>query len=115
MQDHKTTLRKANEAISIGDYEGFLSYCTDDTHWVFMGDTELKGKQAVRQWMAENYIEPPRFDIDQLIAENEHLTAIGNIAMTDTNGTTTNYSYCDVWTFRDGKMAELRAFVVEKN
>lgn len=29
------------------------------------------------------------------------------------NGTRDQFSYCDVWKFRDGKMAELVAFVIE--
>jgi hypothetical protein len=37
-----------------------LSFCTDDTEWTFVGDKTLKGKEAVRQWMATTYIEPPK-------------------------------------------------------
>lgn len=109
---NKATLEKANGAITKGDYEEFLKYCTDDT-WTFVGNQVLEGKEAVRQYMAKAYIEPPKFDVRNLIAENDFVTAIGSISLKDELGKITHYSYCDLWRFRDGKMAELTAFVVE--
>jgi ketosteroid isomerase-like protein len=111
--NNKAILKKANEAITQGDNEGFLSYCTDDTEWTFVGDKTLQGKEAVRQYMATAYIEPPKFMVENLIAEGEFVTAIGKISMTNEDGKMVDYSYCDVWRFRDGKMVELKAFVIE--
>jgi ketosteroid isomerase-like protein len=110
---HKAVLTKANEAISAGDYEAALAFCTEDTEWNFVGDRTLKGKDAVRQYMAEAYREPPVFRVDRMIAEGDFLTAIGEITLKDKDGKATDYAYCDVWRFRDGKMAELQAFVIE--
>lgn len=110
--DNKTILEKANAAITEGDNEGFLSFCTDDVVWIFVGDKTLQGKEAVRQYMATAYQEPPKFMVENLIAEGEFVTAIGKISMKDEDGIMINYSYCDVWRFRDGKMVELQAFVI---
>jgi uncharacterized protein len=110
--NNKTILEKANAAITQGDYEGFLSFCADDTEWTFVGDKTLRGKEAVRQWMATNYVEPPKFRVANLIAEGDFVTAVGEIATKNENGTEAHYSYCDVWRFRDGKMVELMAFVI---
>jgi ketosteroid isomerase-like protein len=63
--------------------------------------------------MAIAYIEPPKFVVEQLIAEGDFLTAIGKISMKDDTGEMINYSYCDVWRFSNGKMAELKAFVIK--
>lgn len=112
-EKNKATLTKANAAISDGNNEGFLSFCTDDTEWTMVGDKVLKGKEAVRQWMATTYAEPPKFAVANLIAEGDFLTAVGDITVKDKDGAVTHYSYCDVWRFRDGKIAELRAFVIE--
>lgn len=111
--NNKTILEKANAAITKGDYEGFLSFCTEDTIWTFVGDRTLKGKQAVREYMAEVYVEPPTFNVENLIAEADFVTAIGKISLKNEKGELIDYSYCDVWRFREGKMAELRAFVIE--
>lgn len=112
-ENNKAILEKANAANTKGDYEGFLSFCTEDTQWTFVGDQILKGKEAVRQYMAETYIEPPKFTVLNLIAEGDFVTALGKITLKDDDGKEASHSYCDVWRFRDGKMAELKAFVIE--
>ncbi|UJH91705.1 nuclear transport factor 2 family protein [Antarcticibacterium sp. 1MA-6-2] len=113
IERNKETLIKANEAVKNGDNEGFLAYCTQDVKWTFVGERVLEGKEAVRQYMAVNYIKPPQFDVKELIGENDYVTAIGNITLEDQNGKPTHYSYCDFWRFHKGKMAELMAFVIE--
>jgi len=113
VEKNKATLTKANAAVSNGDHEGFLKYCTDDVQWTFVGEQIISGKGAVRQYMATTYINPPEFDVKELIGENDFVTAIGEITLEDENAKQVHYSYCDVWRFRDGKMAELMAFVIE--
>jgi uncharacterized protein len=112
-QNNKTILEKANAAITQGDNEGFLAHCTEDTEWIFVGDTTLKGKQAVREWMKTAYAEPPQFMVENLIAEDDFVIATGKISLKDERGQTTDYLYCDVWRFREGKMAGLKAFVIK--
>ncbi|NML37744.1 nuclear transport factor 2 family protein [Chitinophaga sp. G-6-1-13] len=112
-QHNKTILEKANAAVAEGDNEGFLFFCTDDVTWTFVGDRILQGKEAVRQYMATTYVEPPKFMVENIIAEGEFVTALGKISMKNENGVEVNYTYCDVWQFRDGKMAALKAFVIE--
>lgn len=74
--NNKETLQKANEAITRGDYESFLTFCTEDTKWTFVGERILNGKQAVREYMAKVYLEPPAFDVEALLAEDDYVTAI---------------------------------------
>jgi ketosteroid isomerase-like protein len=114
MAENKIILQKANEAVSKGNYEEFLQYCTDDTKWTFIGDQVLNGKKSIRKWMFNEYIEPPKNEVKNLIAEDDYLTAIGEIEVMNENGENIKYSYCDVWRFRDGKMAELTAFVIKQ-
>ncbi|MGV3706496.1 MAG: nuclear transport factor 2 family protein [Arcticibacter sp.] len=111
-RDKKAILEQANAAVSSGDNEKFLSFCTEDTEWNFVGDQILKGKDAVRKYMKSAYSEPPQFDVEHMIAEGDYLTAIGRISLKNPEGKIIQYSYCDVWRFEDGKMAELKAFVV---
>jgi ketosteroid isomerase-like protein len=111
--NNKEILIKANSFVTAGDNEGFLSFCTDDVTWNFVGDKILKGKQAVREYITAEYVEPPKFDIESLIAEGDFVTAVGKISLKDKDDNVVDYSYCDVWRFRDGKMAELKAFVIK--
>lgn len=110
--NNKAILERANAAIAAGDYEGFLSFCTDDTEWSYVGDKTYRGKDAVRHYLKTSSEMPPDFNVTQLIAEGDFVTALGDIATKDESGRKVNYSYCDVWRFRGGKMAELRAFVI---
>lgn len=112
-EQNKAILEKGNAAIAEGNHEGFLAFCTDNTEWTFVGDKTLKGKAAVRQWMATEYREPPKNTVEHLIAEGDFLTALGVITVKDEDGKTAHYSYCDVWRFRSGKMVELKAFVIK--
>lgn len=112
-EKHKTILQTANAAIARGDNEGFLAHCADDIEWVMVGDETVKGKAALREWMASTYVEPPKFVVSDLIAEGDLLAACGTITLNDDAGKATLYSYCDVWRFRGDEMVELRAFVVK--
>lgn len=112
-EKNKAILEEANAAVAEGNYEGFLVFCTDNTEWTFVGDRVLKGKEAVRQYMAETYIEPPTFTAVNVIAEGDYVTVLGEITIKDEDGKATHSAYCDVWRFRDGKMVELQAFVIK--
>lgn len=109
-----TILVKANEHVKKGEYEAYLSYLTEDTKWVFVGERTLLGKEAVRQYINEFYLAPPIFDMERAIEEGDFVTATGNIALKNKNGEYVHYTYCDIWRFKEGKMAELEAFVIEK-
>lgn len=111
-EKNKTTLQKANAAISEGDVEGFLSFCTDDIEWTAVGEQTIKGKEAVRQWLATTYGEPPQYTVTDCIAEGDFLTVLGEITLKGKDGQPLLHSYCDVWRFRGEKMAQLRAFVI---
>ncbi|NML56269.1 nuclear transport factor 2 family protein [Chryseobacterium cheonjiense] len=110
--DHKSILLEANKAITEGDHEKFLSYCTADTRWIFVGDQTLKGIDEVRKYISEAYQTPPKFKVDLMIEEGDYLTAMGTISLLNENSEWQDFEYCDVWKFENGKMAELKAFVV---
>lgn len=112
---NKEILKKGNAAIDKRNYEGFLVHCTDDTEWVFVGDRTLRGKEAVRQYMAETYLEPPVNMIEALIAETDYVIATGTIKMKNRDSQWETSSYCDIWKFKDGKMAKLTAFVIRSD
>ena len=111
-ESNKDVLLKANAAVTRGDNEGFLACCTDDLVWSTVGGETLRGKETVRAWMVDGYAEPPKFTVRELVAEGDLVVALGDIESKDEQGNTVQNAYSDVWRFRDGKMAELRAFVV---
>lgn len=107
-------LHQANEFVKKGDYESFLAHCTQDTKWVFVGERILNGKDEVREYQKEFYLEPPVFTVEKTIEEGNYVTVTGEITLKDAKGIYTRYDYCDIWRFEKGKIAALKAFVIEK-
>jgi len=112
-EKHKQILLAGNAAIAAGNNEGFLDLCSEDTEWNFIGEQTLKGKNAVREWMAKTYLEPPAVTVRNLIAEGAFLVAQGEVTMKDEGGKRTSYDYCDVWQLRDDKFVALQAYVID--
>ncbi len=110
-----TILHEANEFVKKGEYENFLAYCTQDTKWVFIGDRTLNGKEEVRAYMKEFYVEPPLFNVERAIEEGNFVTVTGEIRLKTKKGNYEDFDYCDIWRFENGKIAELKAFVIERN
>lgn len=109
---NKTILQQANAAVTRGDNEGFLVFCTDDIVWSTVGGETLHGKEAVRAWMTREYVEPPEFTVQHLIADGDFVVALGEITSKDESGNPVQNRYSDVWRLRDRKLAELNAYVI---
>jgi ketosteroid isomerase-like protein len=111
---NREIVEKANQAFSKGDYEECLSYCTEDTKWTYVGDRTLDGKDKIREYLSAAY-EGSTFRIERYVEEGEDLVAIGWIKLMGNDGKITTSPVCDVWKFRNGKMAQLiRSFASEK-
>ena len=111
---NRETLEKANQAFSNGHFEECLTYCTDDTKWTYVGDRTLDGKDKVLEYLSAAY-EVSSFRIERYIEEGEDLIAIGWIKLMATDGQINTSPVCDVWKFRNGKMAQLiRSYASEK-
>jgi len=113
-EKNKSILLQGNAAISAGNNQGFLDLCTEDTSWEFVGEKTINGKQAVSAYLNETYQEPPKFNVKELIAEGDFVIAVGEIELKQKDHTWIKYDYCDIWRFREGKMASLRGFVIPK-
>lgn len=109
---NKEIVAKANAAFERNDVEGLLEQCVEDFEWTMVGHEPVKGKAAVRKWMAQAPPEAPQFTVDTVIAEGDFVTCIGNMTMNE-NGTVVPYSYCDVWRLKGDKLAGLTAFVIK--
>ena len=110
---NKEIVEKVNASFAEGSVEGFLSHCADDVVWTIVGNKTTRGKNAIREWMASMDIEPPKFTVDNIIADGDFVTAYGDMNMKEKDGKTAPYAYCDIYRFRDGKIVELNSFVVK--
>lgn len=110
---NKEIVEKVNASFAEGAMEGFLSHCADDVVWTIIGEKTVKGTNAIREWMASMDMEPPKFTVNNIVAEGDFATAYGDMTMKEKDGKTVPYSYCDIYHFRDGKIVELNSFVIK--
>ena len=109
---NRAIVESVNDSFAKGEIEGFLLACTDDVTWTMVGHKTTQGKDAIREWLTSMDCEPPTFTVDNLIAEGDLVVAHGDMTMKEKDGKTAPYAYCDIYRFRDGKIAELSSFVV---
>ncbi len=114
-ETNKQIVEKINDAFSANDVEGFLANCADDVSWTMVGDRAVKGKDAIRSFMAEmGSSEPPTFGVDRMIADDTSVVCYGGMSMKDEKGENSNWNYCDIYHFADGKVKEMSSYVIKE-
>jgi uncharacterized protein len=111
--NRKEIVQQINEAFAENNLENVLAFCTDDLTWTMVGDTTVRGKDAIRKWMASMNPQPPQFTIQHTVAEGDFVITRGDMMMqAKKNGPSFPYTFCDIYRFRGDKVAELTAFVI---
>ena len=113
-QENKQLVEKLNEVWMSNDIEGLFSYYADDVVWSIPGEVTLNGIQAVRDFMSHSGVhEPPKITVDKMVAEGDSVICYGDMTMGGTPECAGTYSYCDVYTIKNGKVSELRSYVIK--
>src|SRR5918996_1096131 len=115
-ENNKAIVERINTTLAEGDFEAFLAACADDVQWTIVGEPPIKGKEAVRQFISSMSKEnpgPPQFTVDAVFGEGEFVAAHGPMKMNDKQGKLGSYRYCDIYRFRNGKIAEQTSYVVK--
>ena len=111
--NRKEIVQRINEAFAENNLEKVLSFCKDDLKWTMVGDTTVRGKEAIRKWMASMNPQTPQLSIQETIAEGDVVIARGDMLMQEKkNGPSIPYTFCDIYRFTGDKVAELTAFVI---
>ena len=111
--NRKQIVERINEAFAENNLEKVLASCTDDLTWTMVGDSTVRGKAAIREWMASMSPQPPEFTIQHTVAEGDFVITRGDMMMPEKkNGPWIPYTFCDIYRFRGDKVSELTAFVI---
>lgn len=112
------TIHAVNRAFEEGKLEDFLARCTPDIRWTMIGMGTWAGADTIRtEWQrmmtcgAEGL---PRISVDQVFADDADGAADGTVLVPKADGSYTTMHYCDVYRFRDGKVAELKSYCIEQ-
>ena len=79
--NRKEIVQRINEGFAENNLEKVLSFCADDLTWTMVGDTTVRGKDAIRQWMASMDPQPPQLSIHEIIAEGDVVMTRGDMLM----------------------------------
>ncbi len=104
----KRIVEQANAAFSRNDMEAFLSLCTENVEWSMVGESNVKGKQAIREWLKSMDPGTPTIKLDRIVADDDTAVACGSFVMKNVP-----YEFCDVYRFEGERISSLKAFVVK--
>ncbi len=108
------TIKNVNTAFSENRIEDFYAVCSDDVEWTMIGEKTVKGLDNIREWMkGMEGMDPPKINNHRIIADDNSAAAYGDMSMKTKDGDIRYYDYCDVYTFKNGKVKELRSFVIK--
>jgi uncharacterized protein len=115
-EKNKETIRKANALLAEGKNDEFALICAEDVKWTLLADTPkiLNGREEIRAFMTPKEGQPlelPDFTTDILIAEGDNVVCCGDMSMKGEDGKMGQYRFCDIYTFKDGKIAEFLTHV----
>ena len=110
---NKQIVEKVNASFADGKTEVFLEQCKPDIVWKMVGEETRTGVDTIRKFMASmGDMEPPKFSAINVIGEGDFVAANGDMTMKNKDGKTESYSFCDIYRFDGGKIAELTSYVV---
>ena len=110
---HKRIVEQSNDAFARNDMESFLNLCTEDLQWTMVGETTVKGKRAIREWMKSMDPGTPVIKVDQIAVEGDYAFCCGSLRMKDNEGREAPYEFCDVYRFQGDRIAALKAFLIK--
>jgi ketosteroid isomerase-like protein len=98
-------MSKANEEMAVVD-----AFMADDIVWHEIGRAEpRRGKDELRATMSEFSDTTIKYDLHDVIANDEHAIALGTATATR-NGKTLEYRTAEIFHIRDGRAVERWAF-----
>ncbi|GAA4312798.1 hypothetical protein GCM10023149_08300 [Mucilaginibacter gynuensis] len=101
---------KANKALAEGNYEEFITYCTEDIKWENVGKSTFNGKAQLLRYISSAY-DGITFTTENSIKEDDMVVELGQLVI-EKNGESKKSSYCDVWKFKDGMISQVTSFVI---
>lgn len=112
LERNKETIKKANALIAEGKSDEFALLCAEDIKWTLLADTPMvmNGREALLKFMTskeEENADVPAFTVDKIIGENDSVVCLGQMTMKEKDGSAQQYTFCDVYSFKNDEIAEL--------
>lgn len=113
MSQRKTVVEQYFDGFRRSDHEAILVCLTDDVVWDLPGFKHLVGKSQFNGEIEnEEFVGSPTLVLDRLVEEGDTVVAIGTGEGTRRSGASHQFTYCDVFTFRDGLVCRVESYLV---
>ncbi len=113
---NKDTVEFYMESFRQSDHEKILSCLTDDVVWNIHGHTSLQGKEQFDAEIENDAFEgKPEITLLRMIEEKDVVVAEGIVIAKPKNNDPVNLAFCDVFEFREGKIAKLTSYLTPIN
>ena len=117
MEITKHLIEKINKIFSKNDMEAFLALVSDDVVWEMhsssTGHNMLKGKEEVARMDLSKMPEKMNFQFRTVIIEGEVAAVDGTNNGITPDGKQFDSNFCDIYNFKDGKVAKLTSYVID--
>lgn len=115
MNDIQQFLHRFNEHWVRPDVDAILGDVTDDIHFAMAGKPPIVGKAEFRKMLDEMAGQAGEMDmrLETTLVDGDRAMVSGLISMPGEQGGRKAYAFCDVYRLAGGKVAELKAYVVE--
>src|ERR1041384_5112040 len=112
---NKEIIRRGNEGLAGNDTEKIMQYVADDARWDMPGAFSYQGSEAFRREFSNDaFTGIPTITIKNEIAEGDLVAVEGEVLCTRKDGSLFDASFVDVYRLEDGKIKEMRFYVIEK-
>lgn len=109
---NKEIVKQVMQAFLDADTEKALSYMTDDVKMGWPGFFDLApGKDAIREFF-KNIPEMVSSETGELIEEGNKIVGTGQVTSRHENGELKNSFFCDVYELKEGKVKEIKSYMV---
>lgn len=110
------TIKQIAEAFSGHTFETTYPYLLDDVRWNLIGDKQITGKEGVISTCKQTltYLENATTKFSKFeTLEGENFVVIDSLAEYKAEDSTSIVASCDIYKFRDGKVAEITSYTTE--
>jgi uncharacterized protein len=115
MATNKEIIRKVNEGFAEGNVEKILLHVADDVRWDIVGFSTHTGKEAFgKEVKNENFEGLPVITVKTEIEEGDQLAVEGEVQCRMKGGKIFNACFFDLYRLENGKIKEMRSYVIEK-
>ncbi|HSI69832.1 MAG TPA: nuclear transport factor 2 family protein [Gillisia sp.] len=119
MRDREEFIREFNEAFSRNDLDFILEHMSNDIVWNFIGEKNIKGKEAVKEFMEPmKKIETLEMELQQIITHDGSAAANGRMKIKEPSGEIKSFGFADFYEFSKQNASEITkmtSYVVRVN